>query len=433
MEGFKALGVDPWLLSSLASLQITTPTPIQAQTIPAILAGSDCIGSSRTGSGKTIAFTLPILQKWAEEGFGVFALVLTPTRELALQIFEQIKALSASSSLKATLVIGGADMRAQALSLAQRPHIIVATPGRLADHIDVSGEDTMRGLRKIRFVVLDEADRLLATGPGSMLPEVEKCLDMLPSPEHRQTLLFTATITPEVRMLKERPRPAGRPPLQIVEIGTEQVAVPPTLKQTYILVPTTQRETYLHVLLNTPLNTNRSAIIFCNRTTTATYLEYLLRILGHRVTSLHSGLQQRDRINNLARFRAKVAGILVATDVAARGLDIPIVDLVVNYDLPRDPDDYIHRVGRTARAGRPGLSITLIGQRDVLLVQSIEERVGDKMIEYDEKDVSIAGRVAKEATLKVVGDAKREAVVRIEEGRDVKGKRKRLKLRRKAQ
>jgi ATP-dependent RNA helicase DDX49/DBP8 len=431
MLDFKALGVDPWLLSSLKALAITQPTPIQQKTIPAILKGSDCIGSSRTGSGKTIAFTLPVLQKWAEEGYGIFALIITPTRELALQIFEQIKALSASSSLKATLVIGGEDMRAQAISLAQRPHIVVATPGRLADHIDVSGEDTIGGLKKVKFVVLDEADRLLATGPGSMLPEVEKILDVLPSSEHRQTLLFTATITPEVRMLKDQPRPAGRPPLQIVEIGTEQVAVPPALKQTYMLVPTTQRETYLHVLLNTPLNANRSAIIFCNRTTTATYLEYLLRILGHRVTSLHSGLQQRDRINNLARFRAKVAGILVATDVAARGLDIPIVDLVVNYDLPRDPDDYIHRVGRTARAGRPGLSITLIGQRDVLLVQSIEERVGDKMIEYDEKDVSISGRVAKEATLKVVGDAKREAVVRIEEGRDVKGKRKRLKLRRK--
>jgi ATP-dependent RNA helicase DDX49/DBP8 len=431
MSGFQALGVDPWLLNSLSAMQITRPTPIQTQTIPSILAGSDCIGGSRTGSGKTIAFSVPILQKWAEDGYGIFALILTPTRELALQIFEQIKALSASSSLKATLVIGGADMRAQAIALATRPHIVIATPGRLADHIEVSGEDTIGGLRRVRFVVLDEADRLLTPGPGSMLPDVDKCLNILPSPNSRQTLLFTATVTPEVRLLKEQPRPTGRPALKIVEIETEAIAVPPSLKQTYILVPTTQRETYLHVLLSTPMNTARSAIIFCNRKETATYLEYLLRLLEHRVTSLHSNLQQRERINNLARFRARVAGILVATDVAARGLDIPTVDLVVNYDLPRDPDDYIHRVGRTARAGRPGLSVTLIGQRDVLLVQAIEERVGSKMEEYEEKDVSITSRVAKESNLKLVGDAKREALVRIEENRDVKGKRKRLKLKRK--
>jgi ATP-dependent RNA helicase DDX49/DBP8 len=428
MDGFKALGVERWLLSSLAAMQITKPTPIQAQTIPAILAGSDCIGGSRTGSGKTIAFSVPILQKWAEDGFGIYALILTPTRELAIQIYEQLKALSASSSLKAVLIFGGADMRSQAISLASRPHVVVATPGRLADHISVSGEDTIGGLRKARFVVLDEADRLLAPGHGSMAPDVYKCLEVLPPPESRQTLLFTATVTEEVRALKEKPRPPDRPPLKVVEIATETVATPATLKQSFILVPERQRESYLHTLLTTPLNSTRSAIIFCNSKAIATYLEYVLRILEHRVTSLHSGLSQRDRINNLARFRAKVASVLIATDVAARGLDIPTVDLVVNYNVPRNPDDYIHRVGRTARAGRQGLSVTLVDPQDVSLVLAIEERVNEKMIAYEEQDVNIKKRVENVSNLKLVGDAKSEAVVRLEEGRDVKGKRRTQKL-----
>ena len=347
-------------------------------------------------------------------------------RELALQIYEQIKALSAGSSLKPLLVTGGADMRAQATALSSQPHIVIATPGRLADHIEVSGE--LNGLRKVRFVVLDEADRLLAPGSGSMLPAVEKCLSAVPPPELRQTLLFTATVTPEVRALKDKPRTHERPPLCLVELGGA-VAVPETLKQNYLLVPNSQRETYLYVLLHTEANQARSVIVFCNRTTTASYLEYLLRLFDVRVTSLHSGLPHRSRINNLARFRARVARVLVATDVAARGLDIPTVDLVINYDTPRDADDYIHRVGRVARAGRSGLAVSFIGQRDVLLVQAIEERVGEKMDEYAEANVSISGRVTRETTLKLVGDAKREALVRIEEGRDVKGKRTKPSLR----
>ncbi|KAF2663520.1 ATP-dependent RNA helicase DBP8 [Microthyrium microscopicum] len=429
---FEALGVKPWLVNALASMQIKTPTPIQAESIPPIIAGSDCIGGSKTGSGKTVAFSVPILQKWAEDQFGIFALILTPTRELALQIYEQVKALSARSGLKVLLVTGGADMRAQAISLETRPHIVVATPGRLADHIKYSGDDTTCGFRKVKFLVLDEADRLLAPGYGSQVPDIETCLDVLPPPEERQTLFFTATVTSQVRALQEKPRAPGRPPVYVAEIDpNETIAIPTTLRQTYILTPVTQREAYLHIILSTELNEDRSTIIFCNRTATATYLEYLIRLLRHRVTSLHSGLQQRDRTNNLARFRARAARILVATDLAARGLDIPSVDLVINYDLPRDPDDYIHRVGRTARAGREGTSITLVGQRDVNLVLAIEERVGDKMIKYEEEGVNVDSRVAKEVTLKEVGDAKIEAVMRIEEGKDVKGNRKRLALKRK--
>ncbi|KAG0648450.1 ATP-dependent RNA helicase dbp8 [Hyphodiscus hymeniophilus] len=422
---FSALDVKPWLVGSLGAMAIKRPTGIQKGCIPEILKGRDCIGGSRTGSGKTVAFAVPILQKWAEDPFGIFALVLTPTRELALQIFEQFKAISSPQSLKAVLITGGSDMRPQAIALAQRPHIVIATPGRLADHIRTSGEDSMCALRRVRMVVLDEADRLLASGSiGSMLPDVEECLSVLPPPSKRQTLLFTATITPEVRALKELPRAPGKPPVFICEVDTQKLAIPTSLNQMYLQTPVTHREHYLHMFLLTETNLPKSIIIFCNRTATADYLTHLLRLLEHRVTALHSKLPQRQRIDNLGRFRASAARILVATDVAARGLDIPEVGLVINYDIPRDPDDYIHRVGRTARAGRKGDAVTLVGQRDVQLILAIETRVGRPLEAWSEEGVNLETRVIKEA-LKLVGEKKREAMLEIEEGREVGGKRKR--------
>ncbi|KAL8842066.1 MAG: hypothetical protein Q9170_000669 [Blastenia crenularia] len=433
---FATLGAAPWLIASLANMAIMRPTGIQKGCIPKILEGRDVIGGSKTGSGKTVAFTVPILQKWAEDPVGIFAVVLTPTRygwdtrELALQIFEQIKAISAPQSLKAILVVGGTEMRPQAIALGQRPHILIATPGRLADHIQTSGSDTISGLRRTRIVVLDEADRLLASGAGSMLPDVETCLSALPPSSERQTCLFTATVTPEVMALKTLPRPKDRPPIFVCEVDTSDLAVPPSLHQSYLQVPLTYREAYLHILLLTNRNIAKKAIIvFCNRTGTANLLERLLRLLEHRVTSLHSLLPQSERTSNLARFRASAARILVATDVASRGLDIPEVDLVINYDVPRNPDDYIHRVGRTARAGKMGEAITLVGQRDVQLFLAIEGRVGAKMAAYEEEGVNVETRVIRDG-LKEVGLRKREAVLGIEEGRDVKGNRTRGKIRR---
>lgn len=422
---FESLNVRPWLVQSLANMAIRRPTGIQKGCIPEILKGRDCIGGSRTGSGKTMAFAVPILQKWAEDPSAIFAVVLTPTRELALQMFEQFKAISSPQTLKAVLVTGGADMRPQAIALAQRPHVVIATPGRLADHIRTSGEDTICGLRRVRFVVLDEADRLLsAAGPGSMLPDVEECLGVLPPPAQRQTLLFTATITPEVRALKNMPPKPGKEPVFVCEVDTQVMAIPASLHQTFIQVQVTHREHYLHVFLLTEANADKSVIIFCNRTDTANYLHHLLMLLEHRVTALHSKLPQRQRIDNLGRFRAAAARILVATDVAARGLDIPEVSLVINYDIPRDPDDYIHRVGRTARAGRKGDAVTFVGQRDVELVLAIEERVGRPLEPWREAGVNLETRVMRDA-LKIVGEKKREALLDIEERREAGGKRKR--------
>ena len=427
---FASVNVTPWLLASLSALSILRPTSIQKACIPAILRGQDVIGGSRTGSGKTVAFAVPILQKWAEDPVGIYAVILTPTRELALQIFEQLKAIAAPQSLKPVLIVGGTEMRTQALALASRPHVVIATPGRLADHILTSGADTTIGLRRTKVVVLDEADRLLASGPGSMLGDVETCLSALPTSGERQTCLFTATVTPEVMALKEMPRPKDRPPIFVCEIDTEELAVPVTLQQRYLQVPLTYREVYLHILLLTAGNlAKKSVIVFCNRTATADLLERLLRQLEHKVTSLHSKLSQRDRTDNLARFRASAARILLATDVASRGLDIPAVDLVVNYDVPRDPDDYIHRVGRTARAGKSGEALTLVGQRDVAIFLAIERRIGAKMEEWQEEGVNIETRVVRDG-LRDVGELKRRVELDLEEGRDVLGRRKRGRVKR---
>ncbi|RMZ85434.1 hypothetical protein DV737_g876, partial [Chaetothyriales sp. CBS 132003] len=464
---FDAIGVSPWLVHSLRALAIINPTEIQQSCIPEILKGRDCIGGSRTGTGKTVAFAVPILQQWAKDPFGVYAVVLTPTRELALQIYEQFLALGASQSLKVVLITGGSDMREQAIALSRRPHLVVATPGRLADHILTSGPETIVGLTRTKVVVLDEADRLLAPGPGSMLPDLNTCLSYLPDSKSRLTLLFTATVTPEVRALKTLARPPGKPPLFISEIAddqttstaaTHQILLPSTLTQTYVQVPITQKDSFLHVLLQvkslctpTAVSTVVSAspqsppsiIIFVNRTQTADILSRTLAMLGHPVTSLHSRLPQSQRIGNLQSFRGAKTRILIATDVASRGLDIPDVAYVINYDLPRDPADYVHRVGRTARAGKPGTSISFVTQRDVELVLAIEEYVrngaresskGDgasdndddrgKMQEWKEEGVNLETRVTRGRTLKDVGEARMEALREVEQGRDQFGRRK---------
>lgn len=196
----------------------------------------------------------------------------------------------------------------------------------------------------------------------------------------------------------------------------------------YLLIPTPVREAYLHTLLSTSRNERKSAIVFTNRTYTASLLTQTLKLLGHCVTALHSGLPQQERINSLGRFRAQAARILVATDVASRGLDIPVVELVINYDVPRDPDDYIHRVGRTARARKKGEVVTIVTEHDVLLVQAIEERCGKKMEKYEDgESVSLEGRVVRE-TLQIVSEKKRESILNIGEGRNEKGKKKRKSI-----
>ncbi|KAI0462890.1 putative RNA helicase [Komagataella kurtzmanii] len=408
MVKFEELGVSKWLCESLDAMKIYTPSKIQEATIPKILAGYDCIGGAKTGSGKTIAFAAPMLTKWSEDPYGVFGLILTPTRELALQIAEQYAALGASMNIKVSVILGGGDIVQQALELQRRPHFVVATPGRLADHILSSGEETIGGLRKIKFLVLDEADRLLSNSFGS---DLERCFKVLPSPEKRQTLLFTATVTDEVRALKEKPAPEGKLPVFVHEVeSVDKVAIPATLTTNYLFIPSYVKEAYLNAVLALEENADSTVIVFVNRTQTAELLRRTLRNLEFRVASLHSEMPQIERINSLHRFKAGAARILIATDVASRGLDIPSVELVVNYDMPADPDDYIHRVGRTARAGRKGESLSFVTEQDVKRVLAIEERINKKMDKYE----LVTDNKVIETSLHKTGAAKREALMAME-------------------
>lgn len=415
---FEDLGVSRWLCEALSAMAINTPSAIQTACIPPILAGRDCIGGARTGSGKTIAFAAPMLTEWSKDPFGICGLILTPTRELALQIAEQFAALGAGMNVKTAVIVGGVDMMAQALELQRRPHFVIATPGRLADHIKSSGEDTVKGLRRVKYLVLDEADRLLS---DSFAKHLSMCFEILPEAGKRQNLLFTATVTDSVRDLAKQPAKNGKQkPFLHEVVNPDDVAIPETLEQNYILVPSYVKEAYLYAVLTLEENKSKAAIVFVNRTKTAETLRRLLQKMEVRTTSLHSDMPQTERINALGRFRAEAARVLIATDVASRGLDIPIVEMVINYDIPADADDYVHRVGRTARAGRKGESISFITERDVQRIENIEERVGKKMESFDK----VSDNDIIDGCLKKVTNAKRESVLDME--KDNFGERKRI-------
>ncbi|KAH6914968.1 ATP-dependent rRNA helicase RRP3 [Coprinopsis sp. MPI-PUGE-AT-0042] len=409
-SSFRDLGISSVLQSALASMSIKLPTEVQSACIPPILAGKDCIGNAKTGSGKTIAFALPILQKLLVDPYGIFGLVLTPTRELAFQIAEQFAVLGGSVNVRTAVIVGGMDMMTQALELDNRPHIVIATPGRMVDHLKSTSGNW--DLSRVKFLVLDEADRLLTS---TFSHELSYLFNLLP--QNRQTCLFTATMTASIENLIEAPPRSGKSK-PFVHRTKESVETVSTLRQHYILVPSHVREAYLFRILCHPpestLHLRRAppepakkvtkpkqskskkvkrteeeeieqpppTIIFCGRAHTAVYLTSLLKALGIRSTSLHSRLTQRERLASLSLFRASVVPVLVSTDIAARGLDIEDVAIVINWDLPSEPEEYTHRVGRTARAGKGGVAISFVTERDEDRVLRIEERISTKQIYY---------------------------------------------------
>ncbi|KAF7313752.1 hypothetical protein HMN09_00532300 [Mycena chlorophos] len=398
ITSFAALGISAPLQTALAAMSIRVPTEVQAACIPPLLQGRDCVGNAKTGSGKTIAFALPILQKLSVDPYGIFALILTPTRELAFQIAEQLAVVGGPLSARTAVIVGGMDMMDQALELGKRPHIVVATPGRMVDHLKSSNGEW--DLSRVKFLVLDEADRLLNP---TFAPDLAVIFGALP--KDRQTCLFTATLTPSIDALVEAaPRPGKERPF--IHRMAHAVETVETLQQLYLLVPSHVREMYLfHLLCNPPeatIHLRRAppepakpkgkkqqksvddqdmpeqpppTIIFCGRARTAAYLTNMLKTLSIRSTALHSRLTQRERLNSLALFRSFVVPVLICTDVAARGLDIEDVALVVNWDLPDEPEEYTHRVGRTARAGRGGVAISFVTERDEERVLKIEARI----------------------------------------------------------
>lgn len=381
MSEFVELGLSEWLAKQCQQLGISKPTAVQSNCVPPILQGRDVMGCAKTGSGKTAAFVLPVLQKLSEDPFGIFCLVLTPTRELAYQIAEQFRVLGKPLGLRDCIVVGGMDMVAQALELSNQPHVVVATPGRLADHIRSSSTFSFS---RIQFLILDEADRLLEQGCTDFTSDLEVILGALPS--RRQTLLFSATLTDTLQELKNI---ALNQPF-FWESASETRTVE-ELDQRYILTPEKVKDAYLVHLIQsfTDEHHDWSIIIFTNTCKNCQVLTMMLRQFNFPTISLHSMMKQKQRFANLAKFKASVFRILIATDVAARGLDIPTVQVVINHNTPGLPKIYIHRVGRTARAGRNGVSITLVTQYDIHLVHAIEENTQTKLKEFsvDEKEV----------------------------------------------
>ncbi|XP_065188955.1 probable ATP-dependent RNA helicase DDX49 [Sycon ciliatum] len=378
MSSFEELGVSKWLVRQANAMAMRVPTPVQASCIPEILSGRDCVGCAKTGSGKTAAFALPILQKLSEDPYGVFCLVLTPVRELAYQIAEQFRVLGKPLRIRVAVVVGGRDMLVQSKELADKPHIIVATPGRLAHHLNIT--DTCR-LDKIKYLVLDEADRVLEE---TMMEDVNVVLKALP--KKRQTLLFTATIEDLLDDIEDKPEDK-RP---FVFIGESSEATVPTVKQQYVLCPQLVRDVYLvHVLHDLHDEKKNTIIVFTATCKNCQILCMLFNHVGIPAVALHSLMSQNGRLASLSKFRAGQVRVLVATDLAGRGLDIPTVEVVLNSNTPASPTDYIHRVGRTARAGRGGLAITMVTQFDIVRLHAIEDRIGKKLetLAVEEDDV----------------------------------------------
>ncbi|KAK2626978.1 hypothetical protein QTJ16_004153 [Diplocarpon rosae] len=365
---FKDLGITDELCDACTALGYKAPTPIQVESIPLALQDRDLIALAETGSGKTAAFALPILQALLEKPQPFFGLVIAPTRELAYQISQSFEALGSKIAVRCAVIVGGMDMVPQAIALGKKPHIIVATPGRLLDHL----ENTKGfSLRSLKHLVMDEADRLLDLDFGPILDKILKVI-----PRERRTYLFSATMSSKVESLQ---RASLRDPLR-VSVSTKYQTVS-TLIQNYLFIPLVHKDVYLVYLMNEFVG--QSAIIFTRTVNETQRLAILLRSLGFGAIPLHGQLSQTARLGALNKFRAGTRKILVATDVAARGLDIPSVDIVLNYDLPPDSKTYIHRVGRTARAGKSGHAFSIVTQYDVEIFKRTETALKMQLEEYE--------------------------------------------------
>jgi len=392
---FPGLGITGWLVSQLSCLGIVTPSSVQAACIPQILAGRDGVGVAKTGEGKTLAFALPILQDLSLNPFGIFALVLTPTRELANQIGDTFRSVGKPMGLREVVVTGGRDTIRQSQDLDRRPHVVIATPGRLADHIE---NNSTFSLRKVKYLVLDEADRLLEGGYDGQLATILPSL----SPT-RQTLLFTATSSQSVESVIKS---CKNNPFTWVSPSISSSSTVSTLDQRYLLTPPEAQDAYLvQLLLDRKAQNNRHlSIIFCRTCRTTELIGMLLAKVGIPTSTLHSMRPQKERMASLAMFKSGHTKVLVATDVASRGLDIPEVNLVVNHNIPRDPVDYVHRVGRTARAGRGGQAVSMVTPNDVSLVQAIEEHTQVKWTELESEDSKVAEIMVQVNTVKREGE-----------------------------
>ncbi len=363
---FSQLGLAPAQVSACESLGYNTPTPIQRQAIPIVLSGQDVIGCAETGTGKTAAFLLPIIQRLSGKARpGLRVLVLAPTRELALQIHENYVALNSVKTNRGVLAIGGANIRTQLTDLRRGAAVLIATPGRLLDLIERGAVQ----LSTVEVLVLDEADRMLDMG---FLPAIRRVLSLLPT--KRQTLLFSATMSESIEQLA---RSTTKDP-KLVEVSTRGRAAT-LVEQIAYHVPQESKTALLLELLEKEREPFERVLIFTRTRRGAERLSHVLQARDHSVKRIHADRTQPQREAALRAFGEGRARVLVATDIAARGLDINAVSHVINYDVPGAPEDYVHRIGRTGRAGNQGKAITIVTPVDELSMRAIERLTGQSV------------------------------------------------------
>lgn len=359
---FSALGLSERMLSALTALKFEEPTPIQAQSIPLMMNGRDVVGQAQTGTGKTVAFGLPAVEICDPNLGECQAIILTPTRELAQQVGSVLDFFARAGGLEATVLMGGRRLSDDFANLERRPQIVVGTPGRVIDHLE---RRTLR-LNHVRMAVLDEADRMLDIG---FYPDMRRILRR--SPDDRQTALFSATIPTPIKSLIHQ---FMHDP-EHVHIAPE-VATAEGINQRYYEVADRDKIRAVEELL--PELSGRT-LVFCNMKVTVDRLVRRLLDKGLNADAIHGDRDQRKRDRVMGQFRSGELQFLVATDVAARGLDIPDVQHVVNFDLPQTPEDYVHRVGRTGRAGAEGSAISFVGEWDFDQLEKILKLVGDEL------------------------------------------------------
>ena len=372
---FADFGLDPLIQKAVSEQGYTIPTPIQAQAIPHVLLGSDLMGAAQTGTGKTAAFVLPIIQKILRHASNsasparhpIRALVLTPTRELAVQVAENAASYSKHTDLRTAVVYGGVDMKEQVALLRNGVEILIATPGRLLDHIG----SKVANLSQVELLVLDEADRMLDMG---FLPDLQRIIDLIPA--QRQTLLFSATFSPEIKKLAQS---YLRTPVT-VEVARQNAAAD-TVKQVVHMVSSSDKQrAIVQVLENrTRQGLSCQCIIFTNSRLGCAKLSRALERDGIKAGAIHGDKSQGERTLTLEAFKSGAIEALVATDVAARGLDIPDMPCVINHELPYNAEDFIHRIGRTGRAGSKGDAIALVDASEKRLLDDIEKLMKRKL------------------------------------------------------
>ncbi len=362
---FESLKLSPPTLAAVRALGWQAPTPVQLRAVPLLLAGRDVAVQAQTGSGKTAAYGIPLVERLGAQGRCPQALVLVPTRELALQVADHLRRLARGGRMRVACVYGGASLAAQQEALRHGPHVVVATPGRLLDFLGRGAVD----LRSARTVVLDEADRMLDMG---FLPDVERILQA--TPQDRQTALFSATLPPQVTGLV---RKTLRDPVWVRVEGPAPTVE--GVRQFYVEVAEQDKLRALRVLLRT--EAVQSALVFRRTQRAAQRLADVLA-REHAAAALHGGMRQGSRLAALRAFASGRTPILVVTNVAARGLDLPQVSHVVNFDMPEDVETYVHRVGRTARAGATGTAITLVGQYDMEMFDQLSRVLGPRWVRH---------------------------------------------------